>query len=50
MRTVNVSFFAVLSCLAMIGATPIRCSYRDEASVVSTTLYVILQQLTEILN
>ena len=42
MRTFNISFLAVLSCIAMIGATPIVTHSRS--------LYVAFQHLTEVLT
>jgi hypothetical protein len=47
MRTFNVSFLAVLSCIAMISATPIGNRSPAEALVVP---YVALQQLMEVLT
>ena len=45
MRTFNVSFLAVLSCIAMIGATSIGDVLQPEAIA-----YVALQQLMEVLT
>ena len=52
MRTFNVSFFAMLSCIAMIGATaatPImnRSPVRPQEDIIG---YVALQQLMEVLT
>ena len=51
MRTFNVSFFAVLSCIAMIGATPIgnRSPEAPVPNPVPYIPYVTLQQLREVL-
>ena len=45
MRTFNVSFLAVLSCIAMIGATSIGEVPQPEAIA-----YVALQQLMKVLT
>ena len=47
MRTFNVSFLAVLSCIAMIGATPIGNRSPADGELIK---YVTLQQLTEVLT
>ena len=52
MRTFNVSFLAVLSCIAMIGATPVSPDpgpyYLPKVSTYAK--YVALQQLMEVLT
>ena len=62
MRTFNVSFLAVLSCIAMIGATPIgngntfnipSCSGNEQTKVIDISVfakYIALQQLMEVLT
>ena len=53
MRTFNVSFLAVLSCVAMIGATPIGTRSLVEARQAESEgpqLYVNLQQIKEVLK
>ena len=47
MRTFNVSFLTVLSCIAMIGATPIGNRSPADGEQLK---YVTLQQLTEVLT
>ena len=49
MRNFNVSFLAVLGCIAMIGATPIenRASVRRATGPLG---YVTLQQLMQVLT
>ena len=57
MRTFNISFLAVLSCIVMIGATPIRnnvdtCSRNKDITLIDGAIavkYVALQQLMEVL-
>jgi hypothetical protein len=48
MRTFNVSFLAVLSCIAMIGATSI--GNRSPDTLPEPAAYVALQQAMEVLN
>ena len=50
MRTCNVSFLAVLSCIAMIGATPIENRSLAEARQFGGLPYVALQQLVDVLT
>ena len=52
MRTFNISFLAVLSCVAIIGATPIGNRSLAEARQDGPPqpLYVTLQQLMEVLT
>ena len=51
MRTFNLSFLAVLSCIAMIGATSIgnRSPFLDNL-ILNPIAYVALQQLLEVLT
>ena len=49
MRTFNVSFLAVLSCIAMIGATSIG-GRSPASSAEAPDEYVALQQLMEVLT
>ena len=52
MRTFNVSFLAVLSCIAMIGATPLAIGNGspDPPVVPDAVMYVALQQFVEVLT
>ena len=48
MRTFIVGFVAVLSCIAMIGATPVENRSPVEAVEAPSDEYVALQQLVEV--
>jgi hypothetical protein len=48
MRTFIVGFVAVLSCIAMIGATPVGSRSPVEAVEAPSLEYVALQQLMEV--
>ena len=50
MRTFNVSFLAMLSCIAMIGATSIENRSPQSPDPAQLTRYVALQQLMEVLT
>ena len=50
MRTFNVSFLAMLSCIAMIGATSIGNRSPQSPDSADRTGYVVLQQLMEVLT
>ena len=47
MRTFNISFLAVLSCIAMIGATPIE-NRSPHSPAEARDMYVASQQLMEV--